>query len=163
MGLLLSLSIFHSFWFSKACLKSSNIPLGTLKNQVHFCLNFSWCLISSWNTLTNMTLPKRFTYLCGMQCILKWVKYISRTNENHKTLTKKHQDLWLPGLPAFLLAASSLLLPAIFKHLHKLLPPSWSTGSSATSLTEYRLKSGHPPAGQLLLTTLKQAHHCPST
>ena len=32
-------------------------------------------------------------------------------------LTKKHQELLLPGLPASLLVASSLLFPAIYKQL----------------------------------------------
>ena len=50
---------------------------------------------------------------------------ISRTNDIHKTLAKKHQEFLLTGLPAFLLVASSLLFPAILQNLHKLLPPSY--------------------------------------
>ena len=34
-------------------------------------------------------------YSCGMQCIVKCVENISQTNENGKTLAKKHQKLLL--------------------------------------------------------------------
>ena len=87
--------IFHYsyFWFCKICLNCSKLQLETSKSRCIFQLCslmshfiFKFCS-QTWQSHGDLC-----DSLCGIKCSVKCLDNILRTNENHKTLAKKHQD-----------------------------------------------------------------------